>query len=198
MRQLSLCQLSLRLVPVLLMTLVGCASLPPVRPQLPAPKLLPAEMPAFSVNQRLTVVRRPAVASGQPELTDASHSLDALLEVDAASLRLAAFALGQRVLAISWDGKALNQTRHPMLPAEVDGSHVLRDVQWAYAPTDVLRKQLPPGWELLDESGRRTLSQQGVVQLLIQYSGEPHWQGRTLLENRLEGYQLIIESELAP
>ena len=149
----------------------------------------------FSVSQRLTVLRRPAAASEPSGPVGTNHSLEALLEIDGRSMRLVAFALGQRVLSLCWDGKHLSQQRHPMLPDAVDGRYVLRDVQWAYGPADALRKQLPNGWQLLEQDGQRSVVQQGQTHLLIRYSGEPHWQARTELDNRLEGYHLIIETE---
>ncbi len=168
----------------------GCAATPVVQPlQLPQPHLSPRAMGAtLSLAQRLTVERAP---QGRPVAT---RSLDALLEVDANSLRLAAFALGRRVLTLSWDGNALTSERHPLLPAEIDAAYVLRDVQWMYAPTVSLRKVLPSGWQLEDSGNERVLSHGATPVLLIHYGSESRWTGRSRMENRLEGYSLTIES----
>lgn len=175
---------------VALLMLAACAS--PVVPQhvqVPQPRLAPDAMDAVvSLEQRLTVERAP---EGRPVTT---RSLDTLLEIDAQSLRMAAFALGQRVLTLSWDGVNLVSDRHPLLPVEVDAAYVLRDVQWMYAPLQALRAVLPPGWSLEDASGERILRHDAVPALLIHYDSVPRWSGRTRLENRLEGYSLTIES----
>lgn len=157
--------------------------------QLPQPRLAPAAMDAVvSLEQRLTVERAP---EGRPVTT---RSLDTLLEIDAQSLRMAAFALGQRVLTLNWDGFNLVSERHPLLPAEVDAAYVLRDVQWMYAPLQALRAVLPPAWMLEEVGGERILSHDGVPVLLIHYDSASRWSGRSKLENRLEGYTLTIES----
>lgn len=143
---------------------------------------------SISLAQRLTVERAP---EGRPVAT---RSLDTLLEIDASSMRLAAFALGQRVLTLSWDGSSLTSERHPLLPAEVDAAYVLRDVQWMYAPVESLRQVLPAGWQLDDSGNERTLSHGAMPILLIHYDSASRWSGRSRMENRLEGYSLTIES----
>ncbi len=174
----------------LVLLLGACAT--PVVPtvQLPQPRLAPQAMGAVvSVAQRLTLVRSP---EGRPVQT---RSLDTLLEIDASSLRLAAFALGQRVMTLKWDGSALTSERHPLLPAEVDAAFVLRDIQWMYAPLEALRSVLPAGWQVEDSAQQRVLSHATTPVLLIHYDSDSHWGGRSQLENRLEGYSLTIESE---
>lgn len=168
----------------------GCATPTPAPSlQLPQPRLAPQAMGlTLSLAQRLTVERAPV------DRPVATRSLDTLLEIDASSLRLAAFALGQRVLTLSWDGSALTSDRHPLLPAEVDATYVLRDVQWMYAPAQALRQVLPSGWHLEDSGNQRILNHGEKPVLLIHYDAEPRWSGRSRMENRLEGYSLTIES----
>src|SRR6476646_7254747 len=126
-----------------LLLLGGCAATVTPQLQLPQPRLAPAAMRiSASLEQRLTVERTPV---GRPVAT---RSLDTLLEIDAMGLRMAAFALGQRVLTLAWDGRNLVSERHPLLPAEVDAAYVLRDIQWMYAPLQALQSVLPPGWQL--------------------------------------------------
>lgn len=176
---------------VLIALLVSACATPTVAPslQLPQPRLTPQAMGVgISLAQRLTVERAP---QGQPVAT---RSLDTLLEIDASSLRLAAFALGQRVLTLTWDGNSLTSERHPLLPAEVDAAYVLRDVQWMYAPAESLRQVLPSGWQLEDSGNQRTLSHGARPILLIYYDSGSRWTGRSRMENRLEGYSLTIES----
>lgn len=179
------------LILLLAALLVGaCAASPPTSAlQLPQPRLAPASMGGVvSVSQRLTVERAP---EGRPVAT---RTLDTLLEIDAGQVRLAAFALGQRVLTLRWDGVALNSERHPLLPAEVDAAYVLRDVQWMYAPVQALRQVLPQGWQLEEKDNVRTLSHGSSPVLLIHYASDTRWSGRNRMENRMEGYTLTIES----
>jgi hypothetical protein len=179
---------------VALMLLGACAA--PVVSQhveLPQPRLSPDAMgTVVSLEQRLTIERAP---DGRPMTT---RSLDTLLEIDSQSVRMAAFALGQRVLTLNWDGINLVSERNPLLPAEVDAAYVLRDVQWMYAPLQALRTVLPPGWLLEEVGGERVLRHDGVPVLLIQYDSALRWNGRSRLENRLEGYMLTIESANQP
>ena len=177
-----------------LVLFLGACAAPVVRPlQIPQPRLSPQAMGAeVSVAQRLTLVRAP---QGRPVQT---RSLETLLEIDATSLRMASFALGQRVMTLTWDGSVLTSERHPLLPAEVDAAYVLRDIQWMYAPLETLRRALPPDWQLDEIDGQRVLSHGAQPVLLIHYDTDSHWTGRSQLENRLEGYSLTIESQKQP
>lgn len=183
-----------RLMVVALVLFIGACATPVVQPlRIPQPRLSPQAMGAVvSVAQRLTLVRAPP---GHPAQT---RSLETLLELDATSLRMASFALGQRVLTLTWDGSVLTSERHPLLPAEVDAAYVLRDIQWMYAPLDNLRRVLPPGWQLDEVDRQRVLSHDAQAVLVIHYDNDSRWTGRSQLDNRLEGYSLTIESDKQP
>ncbi len=183
-----------RLIAILLVAmLAACASAPPAaRVELPALRLAPADFgQTISLAQRLTVLQLPRSAA---EEAPHEQSLDAQLEIEPAELRLAAFALNQRVLSLRWDGRDLTQTRHPLLPRAVDAARVLRDVQLAYWPLASLQSALPAGWTAEDGSSWRELRLNGQTQLRIDYAGQPRWKGRADLDNRAEGYRLAIES----
>lgn len=172
---------------LLLLGLVGCQAPPRPESRVPAFRLAPADFRnSVSLAQRLRFeARDPRVEA---------RSLDAVLEIDVEGVRLAGLALGQRILSLDWDGRELKSERHPALPAAVNGEHVLRDVQLVYWPTTVLRRALPEGWTLADDGAVRTLSERGDPVAVVRYAGEPRWQGRAELDNRREGYRLIIES----
>ncbi len=123
-----------------------------------------------------------------------ARSLEALLEIDAEQLRLAGFALGQRMFTLLWDGARLNEERGPHVPKQLEADRVLRDIQLVYWPAESVRASLPPGWELDDAPGRRALISGGREWVRVRYDGEPRWVGRTELINEAEHYRLTIES----
>lgn len=177
---------------VVLSLIGGCATSPPQpRLQIPEPRLAPAAFGAtISLAQRLSFER----ANALPD--EPARSLDVQLEIDASQLRLAAVAMGQRILTLTWDGSTLDVQRHPQLPAQVDPARVLRDVQYAYWPTAALQAALPQGWTLDDAGERRQLLHAGQTVLSIRYRANPRWAGSAELDNRVEGYRLNIESSV--
>ncbi|MBK6727637.1 MAG: DUF3261 domain-containing protein [Xanthomonadales bacterium] len=173
------------LVSSLLLALGACASLPRQRVLLPEPRLAPAAMAMdASLVQRLQFTR----GDGRTEV------LEAQLEVDAVGLRLAAFALGRRVLWLDWDGARLDEQRAPQLPESVSAAPFLRDLQFAFAPAPTLQAALPPGWQLREDGQRRELWHGGASAMVIAYATMPRWQGTVTLDNRIEGYRLRIET----
>lgn len=178
----------------LLLCLTACASARPrpLAPEvaLPALGLAPATFgPPVSLTQRLSFAHD--ADPGGP------RSIEALLEVDAAELRLAGFALGQRVFTLQWDGVTLEEQRDVRLPEQLQSRQVLRDVQLVYWPAEAVRSVLPPGWTLEEAPGRRALREEGREWVTVRYDGEPRWAGRTELINRAEHYRLTIESRPA-
>lgn len=181
----------MRKVIVLLALLAGCVS--PARIELPALRLAPAAFAgSVSLSQRLTVTPLPGTAVAD------SKQLDALLEIDASGVQLAGFALGQRILTVSWDGTVLTSQRHPLLPAEVDEKRVLRDVQLVYWPAAVIQAALPAGWTLTETADRRSLLFNAQTMIEISYQSSPRWAGKAELCNTAEHYRLLIESKETP
>ena len=167
---------------------------PPVHAQapevltLPSLRLAPESLGAsFSVSQRLHFSH--ADDAGAP------RTLEALLEVDAEALRLAGFAFHQRVFTLHWDGHELKESRVPQVPRQLVAEDVLRDLQLAYWPAEVLRLHLPEGWELSDDGKTRVLSRDGTPSLVITRQSEPAWQGVIEIVNHPDRYRLRIESE---
>ncbi|MGA9526285.1 MAG: DUF3261 domain-containing protein, partial [Myxococcaceae bacterium] len=172
-------------------SLVACATAPtrPVAPEvsLPMLQLAPAQFgEPVSLAQHLTFTH-----AGAP---DEARSLEALLEIDDEALRLAGFALGQRVFTLVWDGKTLDAQRAPQVPAQLQAAPVLRDIQLVYWPAESVRAALPPGWVLEDAPGSRVLSSDGRAWVTVRYDGEPRWVGRAELVNEAEHYRLTIQS----
>lgn len=160
----------------------------PPAAQLPQLALAPAALGTeLALAQRLTVTHEHGART-------APAPLEALLEVDAQSVRLVALALAQRVLTLEWDGQHLVSSRHALLPPQIQAAHVLRDVQLAYWPAAAVRAALPPGWTLEEGNRRRVLLAAGLPRVTIHYSNDPRWQGRVDIINLTESYRLTIES----
>lgn len=172
---------------LLVFGLSACATTPVARVVLPQPRLAPSALAmTVSLSQRLSFEYGDGAAGPQV--------LDAQLEIDRHSLHLAAFALGQRVLALHWDGERLDEQRGTQLPAAVNATQFLRDLQFVYAPLPALQAAMPEGWRVHDHDSQRELSWHGRSAIVIDYATMPRWQGRVVLGNQLEGYRLSIES----
>ena len=162
---------------------VGCALTSP-QPARLGLKLAPATLGAsVSLQQQIRVERQGCF-----------EDLQAALEVDAERLDLVGLVLGQRVLSLHYDGRALQSWRHPMLPPQLRGEDVLEDLQLALWPADAIKEALPPGWRIEERGRRRTLMLDDQPVMEIDYSGEPRWIGKIDLANLRYHYRLTIES----
>lgn len=171
------------LVAAIALHALSCAgvSSPPARLGL---KLAPATLGrSLSLQQHLVVERQGRI-----------DELDTALEIDPERLELVGLALGQRILSLSFDGRALRSWRHPLVPEQLRGEDVLEDLQLTLWPVEVIRNVLPSGWSIVDVGGRRTLSLAGEPVLVIKYSAEPRWSGRIELNNLRYQYRLTIDS----
>ncbi|MGE6761311.1 DUF3261 domain-containing protein [Corallococcus interemptor] len=175
--------------------LVACTSTPRPRPAPPGEPLPELRLAPAALGASVSLAQQLVFAHEQDP--GGPRSLEALLEVDPAQLRLAGLALGQRILTLRWDGSHLDEERDPRLPAQFNSALVLRDVQLVYWPADAVRAALPAGWTLEDGPARRTLSKNGREWVTVRYDGSPRWEGRTQLTNHSEHYQLTIESHAA-
>jgi len=169
--------------------LTGCVTSAMPNQQIPLLRLSPVQLGSeLNLTQRLSITRLNGSADNQ-------QTLDVLLEMDAQRVHLAGFALNQRILTLSWDGQQLETERNPLVPAVIDGAHILRDIQLVYWPLAALQTVLPAGWTLSEQNQQRTLRHQQKIVLTIHYQGIPHWNGRAVLENQQEGYRLQIDSQ---
>lgn len=164
------------------LTLAGCATdSQPARLRL---QLAPATLgAAINLQQHLTVERDGRI-----------HELDAALEIDPERIDLVALALNQRVLSLHYDGRSLQSWRHPALPAELRAEDVLEDLQLTLWPVDALRRALPSGWRIEENGARRILLLGEVPVTEIDYSGEPRWSGKIVVNNLRYRYRLTIQS----
>ncbi|MEJ0098400.1 MAG: DUF3261 domain-containing protein [Pseudomonadota bacterium] len=149
------------------------------------PLLPPAAFGAEASNvQRLTLSRE----SGGQKL-----ALDAAVEVDANELRVAGMLLGQRILLLDWDGKALQEQREPVVPKALDGRAILRDLQLVYWPAAAIRAALPQGWRLEEKAARRQLFR-GSRLVFESERGDAAPLGNARLWNRIGQYRIDIEA----
>jgi hypothetical protein len=167
-----------------LLVLGGCAT--GARRDLQEMPLLPPA--AFGgeaqAQQRLMLSRE----SGGDTLT-----LEAAVEVDTAELRVAGVLLGQRILLLVWDGRRLQQTRAPVVPEDLNGRAILRDLQLVYWPAAAIRAALPRGWRLQEEAAMRQLYR-GATVVFESRRSDAVPLGSASLWNHLGQYRIDIES----
>lgn len=179
-------------------TLAACAD----RPLRASSQLLPLlRLSPRSLGRELSLVQRLSVRRlNRPDAPP--QTVEILLQANAERLQLAGFALNQRVLTLSWDGKNLNVQRHPLLPAEVDVERMLRDISLAWWPVTVINAALPEGWRLEQSGQLRVLRQDGEQRLSLHYADpnaeDAQGERRIELNNPVEGYALTIESMNQP
>jgi hypothetical protein len=162
----------------------GACAVPAHQPARLRLKLAPSALgESISLQQHLTVERNGKV-----------DELEAVLEVDPWRLDLVGLALGQRVLTLHYDGQILNAWRHPLFPPEVRDEDILEDLQLILWPADAVRQALPGGWRIEENGARRTLLIGEMPVTVIDYSGEPRWNGKIELSNLRYQYRLIIQS----
>jgi hypothetical protein len=164
--------------------LAACAVRGPDAPlvELPTLRLPPAALGhELALQQRLVLVR-----DGQ------RRELDALLEVDAAQVRLLVQAMGLPGVHLIWDGQHMDEQRAPWLPPQVRGERVLSDLQFALWPLPAVRAALPPSWQV-EQVGdeRRLLDAQHRTWLVVHSDGGL---GNLNLRNLAEGYALEVRS----
>lgn len=102
------------------------------------------------------------------------RTVDALLEVNADSVKLVVQALGQSAMRLSWDGHRLDQQRAAWLPAALRGERVLSDLQLTYWPTEAIRAALPMGWQLIEEGNERQLRQGDQLVETVRFTAPDH------------------------
>ena len=120
--------------------------------------------------------------------------LDAVLEIDPERIDMVGLLLGQRVLALHYDGKKLETWRHPMMTEGLRGEDVLEDLQLTLWPVEEIRAALPAGWRIEENDGRRTILEKDAPVTVIQYSAQPRWSGTVELDNLRFHYRLTIRT----
>ncbi|PRH83222.1 DUF3261 domain-containing protein [Arenimonas caeni] len=174
-----------RLMPLLLCALLaGCAGTP-VRTTAPAAdlpmlRLAPSALPGGMASQQRLVFDQ----GGRRD------SIDAMVEVDTAGVRVVLHQQGQVLLRLDWDGDSLHEQRSAGLPDTLAGERVLTDLQLVHWPAAAIAAALPAGWRLASRQGHRELLQGGARVVAIDYPRD----GEALLHNERVGYRLSIHS----
>ena len=144
-----------------------------------------------SLGETVSVLQRILVEHGER-----ADTIDIVLEIDSERLNLVGLVLGNRALSVYYDGSTLTSWRHVLLPNHVRAEDVLENLQLALWPLDVIKKTLPPDWQIKECSASRTLYLKGEKIIDIRYSGHPRWIGTIMFTNARYGYTLSIQSAL--
>ena len=155
-----------------------------------------------TTSNRLRVALSPASFSGTISLQQHVHvempgreaDFDAVLEISPLEVTLVAITFGQRLLTLRYDGIKLTESRHPMLPAEVQGSDILSDMQLALWPEAAVRATLPPGWNITDSLGHRAIVRGEREIVEITYGAIPRWNSLITIHNIEDNYRLEVRS----
>jgi Protein of unknown function (DUF3261) len=118
------------------------------------------------------------------------EQLDVLLEADPDRVQLAMISMGRVAARLSWDGAELTETRASGVPSEVSASRILSELQLTLWPVPAIRAALPPGWQIDEAGGVRTLRERGEVVAVVTRLGP----GVVEFDQRRDHYRLTIES----
>ena len=163
---------------------LGACAAPESRPTGVGLKLTPAELgETISLQQHLDV-----------EGLGRRAQLEVAIEVDAVRIDLVGLALGQRVVSLHYDGKTLQSWHHPMWPAQLRAEEVLENLQLTLWPIDAIRQALPSGWNIEQSGFRRTILQDHLAVMVIDYSALPLWSGKIEVTNLQLDYRITIQS----
>jgi len=174
-------------------TLGACVTARPIPASgAPTEGLLLALSPA-SLGRELHLAQRVTVFRGS-----STWAFDAQLEADSSEVLLAAFALGQTVARLRWDGHALEETHSERTPDVITPARILSDVQLAFWPADAVRAGLSPGFSLEEKPGERLVRRDGVPFVTVRWLDETPSSSRVELTHLTFGYRLVIESKEAP
>lgn len=160
-----------RLSALLLATLLtACAGAPARAPSGPAETdAPPLRLTPASLGREMALQQRLDFFHGERR-----ESIEAMVEVDAGSVRVVMHAQGQVALRLHWDGLTLEQTRADWLPPVLTGQHVLDDLQLVFWPAVAIRERLPAGWHLVDTPGSRRLLRDGDIVATVVYPSPDH------------------------
>lgn len=102
---------------------------------------------------------------------------------------------GMSVFDLSYDGKLIESARSPLVPDLVQPERIVADVQLAYWPLDLLRKNLPTGLAIEAGTNFRRLTENGQTRIEVRYlSAETDWPRQVELTHLQYHYRLSIDT----
>jgi hypothetical protein len=163
------------------------------RPAPPKADELLLALPPSALGRQLHLAQRIGVTRGE------SHwSFEAQLEAEPDEVRVAAFALGQTVARMVWNGVRLEETHSTHVPDAVTPARILSDLQLAWWPEEAVRAGLPAGFAVSTTGSVRAVTRGGQPFAQVRYEGAgPIWP-KMELKHLAYGYTLEIESTEAP
>ena len=81
-----------------------------------------------------------------------------------------------------------------MWPTQLHGEEVLENLQLTLWPVEAIRQALPTGWSIEESGLRRTILQDGLAIMMIDYSTLPFWVGKVEVANLQFDYRITIQS----
>jgi Protein of unknown function (DUF3261) len=124
------------------------------------------------------------------------YNMQVQLEWRPGSIVLAALNVwGTALFTISYDGRRLATEGSAAITEALRPEYVLADILLTFSSDAALRTELAgAGLDLVDTSGRRTLSRDGTPIIVIRYAGPSPWEGAVHFEHLERGYELDIET----
>jgi len=74
----------------------------------------------------------------------------------------------------------------------------LEDIQLTLWPIEVIARQLPAGWRIVESGRERVLYHDNVMIAKIYYGEEKRWSGTVILDNLHYKYRLTIQTANEP
>lgn len=102
---------------------------------------------------------------------------------------------GMSLFNLSYDGNTLDMTQSPLLPKQVSPENIVKDVQLAFWPVDLIQKQLSTPWRLVATDKQRHLfaGNQLIAEVNVLKTGA-NWPETIELINHRFQYKLLINN----
>jgi hypothetical protein len=128
--------------------------------------------------------------------TDRQESLLTVLELDAKHIAMAGLSNdGLSLFNLTYDGRAVNLDKSPLLPESFAPEFIIGDLQLVYWPVAELQKILPAEWELEVIENKRILTVRNHKRVEVNYlSPDPVWPKDVELVNFQYNYRLNIKT----
>ena len=188
----------------LLVLLAGCAEVLSVTAILPASEPKDPKAPLIAPGQRLTLP--PPADLGRKILarqliTARAYGQTFVLEVNLSAtpdrvMLVGLDSMGRRAMTISWNDREVTAETAPWVPDVLRPGSMLADIVVIYWPEAAVRKALPPGGEVIEEEGGRTIRINGNNVLHVDYGWAPgaQWNGTLRYTNSAWGYEIEVQS----